>query len=174
MDSYLYVIGGLWHYGVDKNGHILRPIRYAVRFNSAAQKWEKIASLQLARYGACGARAWQNFHCWWNYPGALPCAAPEVITETCEMPVQRLDKWMAVYSKFACTSQEWKHGLPEELSVCGGWRSLGQRWSFLGCISSGKLRFREELLDTEDENTGFAAKSPWFAMEQYQGCVSLV
>lgn len=53
MDSYLYVIGGLYIGDVDKNGYILRFVNYVVRFNIVIQKWKKIVSLLCVRYGVC-------------------------------------------------------------------------------------------------------------------------
>lgn len=102
MDSCLYVIGGLYIGDVDKNGHILRSVSCAVRFNTAIQKWEKIASLLCARYGACGAAArGKIFIAGGIISGAFPYEVPEVVTETCEMYNVWTNEWQFIASLHA-------------------------------------------------------------------------
>lgn len=98
----MYVIGGLYIGDVDKNEHILRSVNYAVRFNTAIQKWEKIASLLCARYGACGAAArGKIFIAGGIISGAFPYEVPEVVTETCEMYNVWTNEWQFIASLHA-------------------------------------------------------------------------
>ena len=101
MNSYLYVVGGVYIGGVDKHGHILRSLRQAVIFNTAVQKWEKIASLQCGRYCACGAAARDKiFIAGGIIGGAFPYRGevPEVVTETCEMYNVSTNEWQFIVS----------------------------------------------------------------------------
>lgn len=102
LDSYLYVIGGVWHGGVGKNGHFIRPIKYAVRFNTIGEKWERIANLQWARYNACGVAArGKSFIAGGIIGGARPQTEPEVTTETCEMYNVSTNEWQFIASLHA-------------------------------------------------------------------------
>ena len=93
MDNYLYIIGGKQN----DSAHTVRVRPTAGRFNITEMKWEKIASLQQARYLACGVAARGKI---FVAGGRTSCQTPNQwnITDTCEVYNPVTDEWHFVAS----------------------------------------------------------------------------
>ena len=127
MDNYLYVIGGAWYAVKDDNEHQLTPTARAFRFNTINQKWETIASMQCARYSACGVAARGKIF----VAGGVICDVvrrredvfhPDDVTGTCEMYNVSTNEWQFMASLQKPRWQGSMVYIKGSLYVVGGYR----------------------------------------------------